>query len=213
MTKKTIKYQNSALLIIDVQNDFLQGGSLEVANANKIIEPILHLMKLGWSSIIASKDWHYENHISFASNHDSQKVFSEIKLKCGTKQILWPKHCIQNSFGAEIHQDIPKYWIDEIVYKGKNPKVDSYSAFFDNNRLEKTNLDSILKSKIIEHVYVVGLARDYCVKWTAMDAQLLGYQAHVILDATKAVNPELKHELLRELEQAQVKTLHLKDLI
>lgn len=205
--------RKSALLVIDMQYDFMSGGSLEVKNANKLIEPVNRLMKLGWGLVAASKDWHPENHISFASNHKGHSAFEEITLHTGDRQVLWPAHCIQHTHGAEIHREINREAIDEIIYKGQNLQIDSYSAFFDNNHLEKTAMDDLLKKKDIEHICVVGLARDYCVKWTAMDGRQLGYHTYFIFDATKPVHADTDDEVRKELKNARVKIVHLNEFI
>ncbi len=198
---------NSALLVIDMQYDFMEGGSLEVNEANEIIRPINELLELGWGLVVASQDWHPENHVSFASNHKSKKVFEKITLADGTSQVLWPDHCKQNSKGAAIHQLINSSKIEEFVFKGKNSRVDSYSAFFDNNKVEKTNLDDLLKSKKITDIYLVGLAADFCVKFTALDGKQLGYETYFVTDATKAVQPELQNSLYETLMQNQIKLI------
>ncbi|WP_046756939.1 bifunctional nicotinamidase/pyrazinamidase [Kordia jejudonensis] len=207
-----MNYEKSALLVIDMQYDFMLDGSLEVKEANDLIQPINDLMKLNWNLVVASKDWHPENHISFASNHEGCKPYDEIILEDGTKQILWPDHCIQNSSGAEIHAEMDQSCIDEIVLKGQNPNVDSYSAFFDNNHLEKTEMDTILKANGIENIYVVGLARDFCVKWTAMDGQELGYNSYFVIDATKAVDPSTDDEVIKELKESNVTIIKISDI-
>lgn len=208
-----MNYSKSALLIIDMQYDFMSGGSLEVKNANDLIESINKLMKLEWGLVVASKDWHPENHISFGSNHKGSTLFEEIELDNNTKQVMWPDHCIQGTAGAEIHHDIDSDSINAIVLKGENPNVDSYSAFYDNNHLEKTEMDGVLKEKDIESIYVVGLARDYCVRWTAIDGQKLGYKTYFIFDVTKPVNEDFDNQLLTELAENHVSIVNLQDLV
>lgn len=191
--------KTSALLIIDMQNDFMKNGSLEVPDANQLIKPINELMELNWGTIIASKDWHPSNHISFASNHKNYTVFQEIILKNGQKQTLWPNHCVQNTKGAEIHKELNYSKINNIVLKGENPNVDSYSAFFDNNHEVKTNLDSLLKENSITDIYLVGLAAEFCVLYSAIDGANLGYKTHYVLDATRFIEPSNEKKLLKQL--------------
>lgn len=194
-----------ALIIVDVQNDFCKNGSLEVKDGDLIVPIINNLMKTNsYDYIIATKDWHPSNHKSFASNHKKQP-FEMIKLN-GLDQMLWTDHCIQNSEGSKLHKELDTIQINEIVYKGENPEVDSYSGFFDNNKLNKTNLDDILKQKSITHVDICGLALDYCVKATAIDAKELGYNTTVLINATKAVDPTQKSNIIIELEKHAIET-------
>ncbi len=208
-----MNYEKSALLIVDMQYDFMESGSLEVKNANSIINTINSLTKKDWGLIVASKDWHPQNHVSFASNNEGSQLFDEVTLEDGTKQIMWPDHCVQGTKGAEIHKDIDTTNIDHIVLKGQNKNVDSYSAFFDNNHLQKTEMDKILKENGIESIYVLGLARDFCVRWTALDGQKLGYKTHFIFDATKPVNEHFDAELLKELKANNISVISSKELI
>ena len=208
-----MSYKKSALLVIDMQYDFMEGGSLEVQEANSLIDPINDLMKLDWGIVVASRDWHPLNHVSFAANHPGSNPFDEITLEDGTKQTLWPVHCVQDTVGAEIHSEMDQELIEKIVYKGQNPQVDSYSAFFDNNHMEQTEMDNILKAAGIEDIYVVGLARDFCVRWTAIDGRKLEYNSYFVYDATKPVDPSFNSQLIVELEENDVTIVNLNDLI
>lgn len=176
-----------ALIIVDVQNDFCQGGSLEVPEANSII-PYINELTQGntYDEILLTQDWHPANHKSFASNN-GVNVGETIKLN-GGPQFMWPDHCVQGSFGAEFHKDLDRTEVTHIVQKGKNPDVDSYSGFQDNNHFVKTDLDTYLKSKDIKLVEIVGLALDYCVKYTCLDAVRNGYVTCLHFHGTKAVN-------------------------
>lgn len=205
--------KNSALLVIDMQYDFMQGGSLEVQGANELIPIINKLMTLNWGLIVASKDWHPSNHISFASNHNHTNAFETKILEDQSEQVMWPDHCVQNTAGAEIHDQINSSLFDAVVLKGQNSKVDSYSAFFDNNHLEKTQLHSILLSKDITSIYLVGLAADFCVKFTAIDGQTLGFDTHFIFDATRSVNPEDNSNLKQELQSNKIEINSLAEVI
>ncbi|PRY90536.1 bifunctional nicotinamidase/pyrazinamidase [Mongoliibacter ruber] len=175
-----------ALLIVDVQNDFLPGGALPVKDGDLII-PIINKLQKKFSFIVATQDWHPENHGSFAANHGGHEIGGFVQLN-GVKQILWPVHCVQESQGAEFHQDLDKEkWI-RIFQKGTNPLVDSYSGFFDNNKNGDTGLSDFLKSEGVRELYVCGLAADYCVKFTVIDGIDEGFTTYLITDATKAVN-------------------------
>jgi len=207
-----MEFARSALLVIDMQYDFMAGGSLEVANASELIGPINELMKLDWKLVVASQDWHPKNHVSFASNHAGKKPFEEIILSDGSTQVLWPDHCIQNTAGAAIHQQLDTSLINDIVLKGQNATVDSYSAFFDNKQSEKTGMDDLLKAHNITDVYIVGLAGDYCVKATAIDALQLDYTSYFVSDATKSVNLGTDILLYKELETAGVTVINIEDI-
>lgn len=176
-----------ALIVVDVQNDFCEGGALAVPNANEIIPYINLLMEdATYDEIILTQDWHPANHKSFASNND-KKVGESIELN-GLSQFMWPDHCVQGTFGAEFHKDLNLEKVTHIVQKGKNPIVDSYSGFQDNNQLVKTDLEDYLKFKDIELVEIVGLALDYCVKYTCIDAANAGFLTCLHYKGTKAVN-------------------------
>ena len=176
-----------ALLIVDVQNDFCEGGSLAVPDSNEIIPFINHLMaENNYDEIILSQDWHPANHKSFAANN-GRKVGEIINLN-GGKQFMWPDHCVQDTFGAEFHPDLNIERATHIVKKGTNVEIDSYSAFQDNNHFIKTDLDDFLKFKEIQLLEIVGLALDYCVKFTCLDAVSNGYITCLHFNGTKAVN-------------------------
>lgn len=202
-----------ALIIVDIQNDFLKGGSLAVPDGNAII-PVINKILPVFDILIYTKDWHPANHKSFASNHKEKNVYDVVDLK-GISQVLWPDHCIQNTFGAEFHKDLiisgkNTYYI----FKGTDPNVDSYSAFFDNKKIHNTGLNKLLKEKNIDEVYICGLSTDYCVKYTAIDAIELNYNTYVVADATKAVNinPDDYEKSLKELKNIGVKIIFSKNL-
>ncbi len=179
---------NSALLIVDVQNDFCEGGALEVKNGNKVIPVINKLVKSKkFDFIIATQDWHPRNHKSFASNHKNKNVYDVVTLN-GIEQILWPDHCIQRTKGAKFHKDLnlgDKYYVFK---KGKNPNIDSYSGFYENDHKTSTGLSEFLTKHNVNKVYITGLATDYCVKFTTLDAIKEGFQTYIIKDAIKGVN-------------------------
>ncbi|MBK0370140.1 bifunctional nicotinamidase/pyrazinamidase [Flavobacterium agrisoli] len=205
--------KNSALLVIDMQYDFMEKGSLAVANANQLIPIINYLLSLNWGLIVASQDWHPSNHVSFASNHKNKNSFEKIELKDGTMQVLWPDHCVQNSYGAKIHDEILISKIQNIIKKGENPTVDSYSAFFDNNHQIKTELDALLKKQRITALYITGLAADYCVKFTAIDGVQLGYKTHIVLDATQFIDNAIEPKYIAELEQQGIVFVNSQSLL
>jgi len=182
MTKK-------ALILVDIQNDFMPEGGLAVPEGNEIIEPANDMIKFAKSQdwlIVATQDWHPANHGSFASNNDAEP-FSMGELD-GLEQVMWTDHCVEESVGAMFHPLLLVEYIDEIVRKGTNPLVDSYSGFFDNAKRGDTGLHDILQREGVEEVYILGLARDYCVAFTAQDAVSLGYKTNLVVDATRAVN-------------------------
>lgn len=181
-----MKSKDEALLIVDVQNDFLPGGALAVQDGDQII-PIINQLQDHFQFIVATQDFHPSNHGSFASNHPEKKVGEFVGLN-GINQILWPDHCVQETFGAEFHKDLNQDNWKAIFQKGKNPQVDSYSGFYDNARQGDTGLGDFLKKHGIKKVYITGLALDYCVKFTALDAKGLGFETYLIVDASRAVN-------------------------
>ncbi len=175
-----------ALIIVDVQNDFLPGGSLAVSGGDEII-PVINRLQEKFDFIVATQDWHPADHGSFASNHPGMKVGEFIELN-GVQQILWPDHCVQGSGGAEFSKDLDRKKWKAVFQKGTDPLVDSYSGFFDNNRQGDTGLSKYLKSEGIEEIYICGLAADYCVKFTVLDGLGQGFKTYLVSDATKAVN-------------------------
>ncbi|WP_339759219.1 bifunctional nicotinamidase/pyrazinamidase [Algoriphagus aquimarinus] len=178
--------KNSALLIVDVQNDFLPEGSLAVRHGDEII-PVINALQEKFNFIVATQDFHPTDHGSFAVNHEG-KCPGEMIVLADLPQILWPVHCVQGSEGAEFHEELNPIRWTAIFQKGKNPEVDSYSGFFDNARREDTGLGDFLQNEGIMNVFVTGLAQDYCVKFTALDSVSLGFKTYLISDATKAVN-------------------------
>lgn len=178
-----INQSSTALIVVDVQNDFIT-GSLAVANAKSIITPINELAK-HFEQVIITQDYHPHGHISFASTHQ-QEVLSQIDVDYG-KQTLWVNHCVQGEFGANLDDELDVRHAKLIIRKGCRQAVDSYSAFIEADGLP-TGLDGYLRQLGIDTVYVVGIATDYCVAWTAIDAAKLGYDCVVVLDATVAID-------------------------
>ncbi|KAI9496678.1 nicotinamidase-like amidase [Zychaea mexicana] len=182
-----------ALILVDIQNDFIEGGSLAVPEGSKII-PAVHKLMDKAKLIIATQDWHPADHVSFAVNHTNKQPFEEITIQYDdgrdTKQVLWPAHCVQNSHGAKLLESLPRQSIQHIVQKGMNTKVDSYSGFADNDYQEITSLAKILYQNFVDTVIVVGLAADYCVKMTCLDAVKFGFKTVLVKEGTRAVAPD-----------------------
>lgn len=182
-----LKDTKKALIIVDLQNDFCTGGSLAVPKAEEIIPYINSLMEENfYDEIILTQDWHPKNHKSFAQTMN-QPIGQTIILN-GIPQMMWPVHCVENSFGADFHKDLNLSKVTHIIQKGTNENVDSYSGFQDNQALHKTNLDDYLKYKNISSIEITGLAMDYCVKFTCIDAIDFGYKTSLHFKGTKAVD-------------------------
>ena len=175
-----------ALIVVDVQNDFLPGGSLAVAGGNEIIAPIERLARR-FSNVVMTQDWHPANHISFASNHSGKKPFETIELDYGT-QVLWPDHCIIGTQGAAFAPGLNLPGAQLIIRKGFHRDVDSYSGFREADRKTTTGLAGYLRERDFDRVFVVGLATDFCVGWTAIDARQAGFEAIVVEDACRAID-------------------------
>jgi len=186
---------NSALIIIDMQNDFCPGGALAVKDGEKIIEPINSAQE-DFNTIILTQDWHPKEHSSFASNHNAE-VYSNMEMDYGS-QILWPNHCIQGSEGANFHRNLNTNKCDLILRKGCNPKIDSYSAFFENDQNTTTGLEGYLIKKEIKELYLCGLAFDYCVFYSALDGINLGFDVFVFQDLTKAIDLNNSKEIAKK---------------
>ncbi len=178
-----------ALLLIDLQNDFCKGGALEVKEGDTVISVANSLLKKFKNEdalIVATKDWHPITHKSFASNSNGK--IGEIGILNGLPQVWWPNHCVQNTFGSEFHPELNSNLIDKTIFKGTDEEIDSYSGFFDNGKLKKTELDTILKVNNVDTLYIMGLATDYCVKFSVLDALELGYKVYLIEDGCRGVN-------------------------
>ena len=175
-----------ALIIVDVQNDFIPGGSLPVQDGESII-PILNQLQRNFELVVATQDWHPGDHKSFASMHSGKKPFDVIDLN-GLTQVLWPDHCVQNSPGAAFHSALDTANIEAIFRKGMNPEIDSYSGFFDNGHRKSTGLAGYLRERGVKEVYICGLAADYCVYFTALDALREQFTTCYIKDATRPID-------------------------
>ena len=179
--------KNEALIVVDVQNDFLEGGALGVSKASEIIAGINQILPL-FEPVVFTQDWHPADHISFAVNHSGMKEYQTIETSYGP-QILWPQHCVQNSFGSEISSEL-NVGTSFIQRKGMHRDIDSYSAFLEADRKTKTGLDEVLKSKGVSKVYVCGLATDFCVSWSAIDAKEMGFDVVVLEDLCRGLDIE-----------------------
>ena len=176
----------TALLVIDVQNDFCPAGALEVAGGNEII-PYINEEMAKYDCVVLTQDWHPKGHSSFATSHEGKNPLELIKMPYGD-QVLWPDHCVQGSKGAEFHPDLNIEQANAIIRKGSNPFIDSYSAFFENDRKTPTGLDGYFKSLEIENINLVGLATDFCVNYSAQDAANLGYKVSVLEKMCRAID-------------------------
>lgn len=179
-------FRMDALIVVDVQNDFLPGGSLAVPQGNQIIAMVNQLMEQ-FSLVVATQDWHPAAHQSFASRHPTRRTGEMIDLH-GLDQILWPDHCVQGTAGASFASALDVARFSHVVRKGQDPAIDSYSGFFDNGRRRATGLEEYLRKRRVQRVVICGLASDYCVKYTALDALHLGFTTVVVADATRGVN-------------------------
>lgn len=202
---------NTALIVVDVQNGFTPGGQLAVANADQII-PNINALGQYFQNIVLTQDWHPADHISFAENHQNKKPFDSIELGYGA-QVLWPTHCVQGTRDAELHPALNLPQAQLVIRKGYHQAIDSYSAFMEADQKTTTGLAGYLRERGIDTVFVVGIATDFCVAWTAIDACRLGFNTYVIADATKGIdlNGSLQHAW-QEMLAKGVKRIYMKDL-
>jgi nicotinamidase/pyrazinamidase len=176
----------SALLIVDIQNDFLPGGALAVPAGDEVI-PTINRVALHFDKIVLTQDWHPPGHISFASTHPGKATFETIELPYG-KQVLWPDHCVQGTYGARFADRLAVPQAQAVIRKGYHAHTDSYSAFLEADRKTHTGLAGLLRERGVATVYLAGLALDFCVAWSALDARLAGFEAIVIEDACRAID-------------------------
>ena len=176
----------SALIVVDVQNCFVTGGTLPVKGGEQVV-PIINKLAKGFKNVIITQDWHTAGHASFASSHPGKKPFETTKLRYGT-QVLWPDHCVQGSQDAAVHKDLDIAHAQLVIRKGFHKDTDSYSAFMEADGKTSTGLAAYLKARGIKEVYVAGLATDFCVAWTALDARKAGFAASVIEDASRGID-------------------------
>ncbi len=183
-----MRTEMSALILVDLQNDFLPGGALPVPRGDEVI-PLTNKLQRHFDLILATQDWHPPDHGSFAANHPGKKPGDRIILD-GIEQILWPMHCVQHTHGAEFASSFDTSRIDHVFHKGVGPLIDSYSTFFDNAHRRETGLADYLKKRSIKDIYLMGLALDYCVKYSVLDARHLGWNTHVIVDGCRGIELE-----------------------
>lgn len=175
-----------ALLIVDLQNDFCEGGALEVPNGSTVV-PVVNQLLDSFDAVIQTQDWHPAGHASFASSHAHKEPNDTIQMDYGT-QVLWPDHCVQGTDGAEFHPDLKTDKTQVIIRKGFRPEIDSYSAFYENDHKTKTGLTGYLKTRGITDLFTVGLATDFCVKWSILDGIDEGFNMHIVEDAVKGID-------------------------
>jgi nicotinamidase/pyrazinamidase len=195
----------TALLVIDVQNDFIPGGSLPVPEGERIV-PLINQLALQFQQVVIAQDWHPRGHASFASSHPGRQPYDVIQLPYG-EQTLWPDHCVQASAGAEFHPELDLPHAQLVIRKGCNPDIDSYSAFLEADRRTTTGLAGYLSERGIDTIYMVGLALDFCVMYSALDARAAGFNAVVVLDACRAI--DLDGSLAAAIERMQVAGVQL----
>jgi nicotinamidase/pyrazinamidase len=193
-----------ALILVDIQNDFLPGGALAVPDGDAVI-PVANRLQPLFPLVVATQDWHPANHGSFAANHPGKKPFEQIDLN-GLPQTLWPVHCVQNTAGAELAPGLNRERISKVFQKGTDAGVDSYSGFFDNGHRRATGMAEWLKSHGVTDVHICGLATDYCVKFTALDAVKSGFKTYLIEDACRGVNLQTNdvNNAIAEMKRAGV---------
>lgn len=175
-----------ALLIVDLQNDFCEGGALEVPGGSEIVPAVNNLLE-DFDAVIQTQDWHPEGHSSFASSHHGKEPYDTVEMDYGT-QVLWPDHCVQGSAGAEFHPDLVTQKSQVIIRKGFRTSIDSYSTFYENDHKTKTGLAGYLNARGITDLYTVGLAADFCVKWSVLDGIKEGFTMHIVKDAVKGID-------------------------
>lgn len=207
------KKAKKALILVDLQNDFCTGGNLAVPRGEEVVLLANQLLP-HFDLIIATKDWHPADHMSFASQHAGRRIGDVIAV-AGAGQVLWPDHCVQESSGAEFHPALDTQRIHKIFLKGTDKQIDSYSAFFDNAHLRATGLSEYLREQQVEEVYIMGLATDYCVKFSVLDALGLGFNVFLINDACRGVElhaGDIKRALA-EMEKAGAKIVNVKEIV
>ncbi|ANF83199.1 nicotinamidase [Acinetobacter sp. NCu2D-2] len=205
-------FDQAALIVVDVQRGFCPGGNLAVAHADEII-PNIHQVAEAFNTIVLTQDWHPADHISFAENHEGKRPYDTIQLNYG-EQVLWPSHCVQGTVDAELHPNLNLPQAQLVIRKGFHPAIDSYSAFMEADRKTLTGLAGYLKERGIQKVFITGIATDFCVAWTAIDACKFGFESYVISDATKGIdlNGSLQHAW-QEMLASGVKRVYVKDVL
>lgn len=210
-----IERERDALLVVDLQHDFLPGGALAVGDGDAVVVPIARLAP-AFTTVVATQDWHPEGHVSFASAHPGRKPFETLALPQGAQE-LWPDHCVRGSRGARLHPELPDPALTLVLRKGTRIDVDSYSAFRENvgpdGRRPTTGLGAWLSARGVRRVLLCGLARDFCVRASAVDAAAEGFEAVVLDDLTRAVFPERRPEVDALFERSRVRLARSSDLV
>ncbi len=196
-----------ALVLVDIQNDFCPGGALAVAHGDEVV-PVANRLMPQFDLVVATQDWHPPDHGSFAANRPGRRPYEMDEL-AGLPQVLWPAHCVQGTAGAAFHPDLDAGRIQRVFPKGTDPAIDSYSGFFDNGKRKATGLGDYLRAQGVEEIYVLGLATDYCVRATALDAVGLGLRVTLVEDGCRAVElqPGDAARAVREMQQAGVRVV------
>ncbi len=203
--------EKSALILIDIQNDFCPGGALAVPGGDEIV-PLANRLMTRLPNTVLTQDWHGAGHLSFASSHEGKQPFETTELSYGP-QVLWPDHCVQGTHGAEFHRDLDTDRAQLIVRKGFRREIDSYSAFYENDRKTSTGLAGYLKSRGIDTLYLAGLATDFCVAYSALDARREGFAVYLIEDGCRAIDMEGSLARMREeMRQAGVRFIDSTDI-
>jgi nicotinamidase/pyrazinamidase len=202
-----------ALILVDIQNDFLPKGALPVPEGDRVVAVANGLMGR-FEVVVATQDWHPPTHGSFAANHAGKRPGALITLE-GLTQVLWPMHCVQGTAGADFAPGLQRSRITHVTRKGMDAAIDSYSGFFDNGHRQKTDLDAFLRERDVDEVFIMGLATDYCVKFTALDARQLGYKVHLIVDGCRGVNlkPTDVEDAIAEMRRAGVDVVQSEDVL
>ena len=200
----------SALILVDIQNDFLPGGALAVSEGDQVIGVANDLTsRRRFDLVVATQDWHPRDHASFAANHPGRKIGDVIDLD-GLPQVLWPVHCVQNTSGAQLAPGLDRSHIDRVFQKGTDRCIDSYSGLYDNGHRRSTGLGEFLREQGVSDVYVMGLATDYCVKFTALDSVAEGFKTHLIEDGSRGVNLK-RDDVTRSIAEMRQKGVDVVD--
>ena len=180
--------RNACLVVVDVQNDFIPGGELAVPKGDEVV-PIINRLAMHFDNVVLTQDWHPRGHVSFASSHRGREAFQTIELPYGS-QVLWPDHCVQGTSGAALHADLDATRAQLVIRKGHHREIDSYSAFLEADRKTSTGLAGYLRERNLRTLYFCGLATDFCVAWSALDARAAGFDATAVEDACRAIDLE-----------------------
>jgi nicotinamidase/pyrazinamidase len=202
-----------ALILVDIQNDFCAGGALAVPDGDAVVS-VANAVVPRFSVVVATQDFHPASHLSFAANYGDKKPYDVVELD-GLPQVLWPVHCVAGMPGAEFHPELDAARLTRVFAKGTDPRIDSYSGFFDNGKRKATGLGDYLRSAGVTRLYVMGLATDYCVKWTALDGLALGFDVRLIEDGCRGVGLTENDvpNALRDMQEAGVELVRSEDLL